>query len=184
MKKNSKEFRDVMTDVEVVNISKNPLPEYVEDWDAGCDVRVDFSRVTPDEPLKTKGNCQFIFENEVHLVKGFVLDPKSRAIIPTGLFVSIPKGYEIQVRPRSGLSFKVGLTLINSPGTIDCRYRDEVGLIVVNDGFEPIVITDGERIGQLVLNKVEFINWISKESVKQFSDQSDRGGGTGHSGTK
>ena len=184
MKKYSKEFREAMTDVEVVNISKNALPEYVEEWDAGCDVRVDFSRITPDAPLKTKGNCQFLFENEVQPLKGFILEPKARAIIPTGLFVCIPKGYEIQVRPRSGLSFKVGLTLINSPGTIDARYRDEVGLIVVNDGFEPIVITDGERLGQLVLNKVEFINWIQKGSVKEFSDQSDRGGGTGHSGVK
>ena len=182
MKKYSEEFRDAMTDVEVVNISKNTLPEYTEEWDAGCDVRVDFSRITSDEPLKTKGDCQFLFENEVNPLKSFILEPRSRAIIPTGLFVCIPKGYEIQVRPISGLSFKVGLTLINSPGTIDARYRDEVGLLVVNNGSEPVVITDGERIGQLVLKRVEFINWIVKRSVKEFSDQSDRGGGTGHSG--
>ena len=182
MKNYSEEFRRAMTDIEVVNISKNSLPEYSNDWDAGCDVRIDFSRVTPEDPLKTKGNCQFLFENEVNSVKSFILDPKSRAIIPTGLFVSIPKGYEIQMRPRSGLSFKVGLTLINSPGTIDSPYKNEVCLIVINEGTEPIVMTDGERIGQLVLKEVQFINWVVKRSVKEFSDQSDRGGGIGHSG--
>ena len=73
MKKYSEEFRDAMTDVEVVNISKNTLPEYTEEWDAGCDVRVDFSRITSDEPLKTKGDCQFLFENEVNPLKSFIL---------------------------------------------------------------------------------------------------------------
>ena len=184
MKKYSKEFQESMIDVEVVNISNNPNPEYETDWDAGCDVRADFSRITPENPIKLKGDGQFLFKNNVNSVSSVILNPGARALIPTGLFVSVPKGYEIQVRPRSGLSFKVGLTLINSPGTIDTFYRSECGLLVINHGDNPVVIEDGERIGQFVLNKVAAINWVNKSRVSEFSDLTDRGGGYGHSGTK
>lgn len=173
-----------MVEIEVVNTSNNNLPEYEHDWDAGCDVRADFSKITPEFPIKAKGDCQFLFENPVNKRKSIILNPRSRAIIPTGLIVSVPKGYELQVRPRSGLSYKTGLTLANCIGTIDTYFRDEVGVIVINNGFDPIVIEDGERIGQLVLNKVSSIKWVVKPTKADFTDQTDRGGGYGSTGVK
>lgn len=179
-----KEFENEMIKVEIVNTSKNQLPSYEHDWDAGCDVRADFSEITPENPIKAKGDCQFLFENPVNKIKSVILNPQARAIIPTGLIVSVPKGYELQVRPRSGLSFKTGLTLANSIGTIDTLYRDPIGIIVINNGFEPVVIEDGERIAQFILNKVAPIQWVQKTSKSEFSDQNDRGGGFGSTGIK
>lgn len=184
MKTYSKEFQSEMVEVEVVNLSNNNLPEYENEWDAGCDLRADFSRITPENPIKAKGDCQFLFKNPVNKIKSVILSPHARAIIPTGLIMSIPKGWEAQVRPRSGLSYKTGLTLGNCIGTIDSLYRDEVGLIVINNGFEPVIIEDGERIGQLVLNKISPIKWVLKSSKSEFSDKNDRGGGFGSTGVK
>ena len=116
------------------------------------------------------------------LADSVVLKPGERVIIPTGLYVEIPVGYEIQVRPRSGLAFKKGVTVLNTPGTIDSDYRNQIGVILINLGAEDFTIEPGDRIAQLVLNQVPQINWISVNSVEELSS-TDRGlGGFGSTG--
>ena len=166
--------------VNVVTISPNPLPQYETPKSAGMDIRADFSRVTPESPIKAWGNVEIIFAGEHHTKTLLRLDPGARALIPTGLFSAIPEGYEIQLRPRSGLAIKKGLNLINCIGTIDADYRQEWGVPVVNQGLETIWIEDGERICQAVLNKVEQIEWVQVESL----DETERAGGFGSTGTK
>lgn len=166
--------------VNVVTISPNPLPQYETPKSAGMDIRADFSRVTPESPIKAWGNVEIIFAGEHHTKTLLRLDPGARALIPTGLFSAIPEGYEIQLRPRSGLAIKKGLNLINCIGTIDADYRQEWGVPVVNQGLETIWIEDGERICQAVLNKVELIEWVEVKSL----DSTERAGGFGSTGTK
>ncbi len=142
--------------VKVINKSGNPLPAYATALAAGLDVRADNA-----EPI--------------------VLQPQGRAIVPTGLFLEIPAGYEVQVRPRSGLAAKRGVTVLNAPGTIDADYRGEVCVILVNLGQEAFVIERGERIAQLVLSRHEVIEW---EETSELA-ASDRGaGGFGSTGVK
>lgn len=142
--------------VKVINKGGNPLPEYATEFSAGLDVRA-----ANDEPV--------------------VLAPLARAIVPTGLYLEIPRGYEVQVRPRSGLAAKKGVTVLNSPGTIDSDYRGEVCVILVNLSSEPFTVERGERIAQLILARYEQIQW---EEVGELSS-SDRGeGGFGSTGTK
>ena len=141
--------------VKVINKSKHPLPQYETIASAGMDVRANI-----DQPI--------------------TLAPLGRSLVKTGLFVEIPIGYEIQVRPRSGLAFKKGITVLNSPGTIDADYRGEIGVLLVNLSSEPFVIEDGERIAQLVLASHEQASW---QEVEILGD-SDRGqGGFGSTGT-
>lgn len=166
--------------VNVVTITPNPLPQYETPKSAGMDIRADFSRVTPENPIKVWGNSEIIFAGEHHTKTLLRLDPGARALIPTGLFSAIPDGYEIQLRPRSGLAIKKGLNLINCIGTIDADYRQEWGVPVVNQGLETVWIEDGERICQAVLNKVEQIEWVVVESL----DTTERAGGFGSTGTK
>ena len=148
--------------------------------DAGCDVRADFSRVSPHNPIKMYGEGEIIFAGEGHPTTMLRLEPGSRAIIPTGIYTAIPEGYEVQLRPRSGLAIKKGLSLSNAIGTIDANYRNEWGCPVINLGQEAIWIEDGERICQAVLNKINHIEW---DKVKDLADLQgeDRGGGFGHS---
>ena len=142
--------------VKVINRSSNPLPEYATSFAAGLDVRAN---------------------NEAPIV----LQPLGRAMVPTGLFLEIPAGYEVQVRPRSGLAAKKGITVLNAPGTIDADYRGEVCVILVNLSNEPFTIERGERIAQLILAKHEVIEWEEAESLAK----SDRGsGGFGSTGTR
>ncbi len=142
--------------VKVVNRSANSLPEYATDLSAGMDVRADLS-----EPV--------------------VLAPLGRAMIPTGLYLEIPAGYEVQVRPRSGLAAKKGVTVLNAPGTIDADYRGEVKVILVNLSSEPFTVEAGERIAQLVLARHEKISWEETGSLSE----SERGeGGFGSTGVK
>ena len=141
-------------EVRVINKSDNDLPSYETIGSAGCDVR------------------------STHSV---TLNPGDKLLVKTGLYVEIPIGYEIQVRPRSGLAFKNGITVLNSPGTIDADYRGEIGVILINHGDEQVTLDKGERIGQLVLNKVEQINW---ESVLVLSDTTRGSGGFGSTGKK
>ena len=159
--------------VEVINKSNNPLPKYETPLSAGMDVRADFSRVSPSNLIKTFGNCQFEYSSSK---KALRMSPGSRALIPTGIFSAIPEGcYEVQLRPRSGLAIKKGLTLINAIGTIDADYRNEWGIPVINLGLEDVWIEDGERICQAVLNKVERIEWKEVNSL----DTTERKGGFG-----
>ena len=142
--------------VKVVNKGKNALPQYATISSAGMDVRASL-----DAPV--------------------VLNPLQRAMIPTGLYLEIPVGYEVQVRPRSGLAAKKGITVLNTPGTIDADYRGEVNVILVNLSDQPFTVEPGERIAQLVLAKHEKIDW---EEVDELG-VTDRGeGGFGSTGTK
>ncbi|MBQ6243096.1 MAG: dUTP diphosphatase [Bacteroidales bacterium] len=142
--------------VKVINRSGLPLPAYATQFSAGLDVRA-----ANPEPI--------------------VLEPLGRAMVPTGLYLEIPAGYEVQVRPRSGLAAKRGVTVLNAPGTIDADYRGEVCVILVNLGAEPFVVERGERIAQLVLARHEVIEW---EEAAELAG-SDRGaGGFGSTGVK
>jgi len=142
--------------VKVINKSGVALPAYATEFAAGMDVRAAIS-----EPI--------------------VLKPLGRAIVPTGLFLEIPAGYEVQVRPRSGLAAKKGVTVLNAPGTIDADYRGEVCVILVNLSSDDFVVDAGERIAQLVLAKHEVIDWEESENLAS----SDRGeGGFGSTGVK
>ena len=142
--------------VKVVNKSNHDLPNYSTIASAGMDIRANID-------------------------KSFTLKPLERTIVKTGLFLELPVGYEAQVRPRSGLAFKKGITVLNSPGTIDADYRGEVGVILVNLSTEEFVIEDGERIAQMVIAKHEQANWIEVETLKE----TERGsGGFGSTGVK
>ena len=141
--------------VKVINKSKHPLPQYETIASAGMDVRANIDQ-------------------------SITLEPLGRSLVKTGLFMEIPIGYEIQVRPRSGLAFKKGITVLNSPGTIDADYRGEIGVLLVNLSSEPFVIEDGERIAQLVFASHEQVSWQEVEIL----EDSDRGqGGFGSTGT-
>ena len=161
--------------VSLINLSPFNAPQYETPQSAGLDVRADFSRVTPQNPIKIFGEGEVLFKGDSHQKTMLRLEPGSRALIPTGLFTAIPEGYEIQVRPRSGLALKQGVELSNSPGTIDADYRSEIGVILKNGGLDTIWIEDGERICQFVLNKVERIDWNIVESL----DKTERNGGFG-----
>lgn len=169
--------------VQIYNTSNNSNPSYSNPTDAGADVRADFSRVSPENPIKLFGEGEIIFAGEGHPKTLLRLEPMSRAIIPTGIYTSIPEGYEVQLRPRSGLAIKKGLSLVNTPGTIDCSYKNQWGIPIINLGLETIWIEDGERICQAVLNKFSTIDWEPVDSLSDLSGE-DRGGGFGHSGTK
>ena len=142
--------------IKVLNKSGNPLPEYATLYSAGVDVRAN-----NDAPI--------------------VLKPLHRAVVPTGLFLEIPEGYEVQVRPRSGLAAKKGITVLNAPGTIDADYRGEVCVILVNLSEGEFVIEKGERIAQLVPAKVERVEW---EAAAELSETGRGEGGFGSTGTK
>lgn len=165
--------------VQVINKSNNELPKYETPASAGMDIRADFSRVTTEFPVKIWGDGGIIFSGETHKKTLIRIEPGSRALIPTGIFSGIPEGYEVQLRPRSGLAIKHGLNLINCVGTIDADYRAEWGIPVVNQGLETVWIEDGERICQAVLNKVEKIEWEEVESL----NNTERNGGFGSTGT-
>jgi len=140
--------------VRIVNKSKHSLPGYSTAFAAGMDLRASL-----DESI--------------------VLDPGERALIPTGLFIELPRQYEAQIRPRSGLALKKGISIVNSPGTIDSDYRGEVGIILINMSKEPFIVNDGERICQMVVAKHETIEWEETDNL----DDSERGsGGFGHTG--
>ena len=142
--------------VKVINKSKHDLPHYSTPAAAGMDLRANI---------------------DVELT----LRPLERTIVKTGIFMELPIGYEAQVRPRSGLAFKKGITVLNSPGTIDADYRGEVGVILVNLSSEEFVIKDGERVAQMVIVKHEQAEWIEVEIL----DSSERGtGGFGSTGVK
>ena len=142
--------------VKVINKGANPLPASATAFAAGLDVRADNA-----EPI--------------------VLKPLGRAIVPTGLYLEIPAGYEVQVRPRSGLAAKKGITVLNAPGTIDADYRGEVCVILVNLGADDFVVERGERIAQLVLAKHEVIEW---EEASELADSERGAGGFGSTGAK
>lgn len=145
--------------IKVFNNSANVLPQYATPQSAGLDLRANIQ-----QPI--------------------VLNPGQRILIPTGLHLQLPVGYEAQIRPRSGLALKHGITCLNSPGTIDADYRGGVGAILINHGTEPFVIKPGERVAQMVIAKHEVAEWVPVESVDMLEATERGAGGYGHSGTK
>ena len=143
-----------MVQVEIINKSKHELPKYSTIQSAGLDLRANI-----DTPV--------------------ILKPLERKLIPTGLFIALPDGYEAQIRPRSGLALKNGITVLNTPGTIDADYRGEIGVILINISNEPFTINDGDRICQMVISKYDTIEWTS---VQILSETTRGEGGFGHSG--
>ena len=142
--------------IKVVNKSKHPLPHYATTQSAGMDLRANL-----DEPI--------------------ILKPLDRTLVKTGIFMELPVGYEAQVRPRSGLAFKKGITVLNTPGTIDADYRGEVGVILVNLSNEDFVVEDGERVAQMVIAKHEQPTW---EEVEELIETERGAGGFGSTGVK
>lgn len=142
--------------VRIINESTNPLPEYVTEGSAGMDLRANLQ-----EPV--------------------TLRPMERLLIPTGLFIELPPDYEAQVRPRSGLAIKHGITCVNSPGTVDADYRGELKVVLINLSHEDHTILHGDRIAQMVVHKVERVKW---KRVKKISATQRGDGGFGHTGKK
>ena len=142
--------------VNIINKSKNALPAYATDLSAGMDLRASL-----DAPV--------------------TLNPMQRKLIPTGLFIELPEGYEAQIRPRSGLALKKGITVLNTPGTIDADYRGEIGVILINLGEEPFVIENGEHICQMVIAQHAVATLVE---VNELSDTERGAGGFGHTGKK
>ena len=140
--------------IQIINKSRHQLPEYATPLSAGVDLRANI-----DAPI--------------------VMPPLGRALVPTGLFMALPKGYEAQVRPRSGMALKQGVTVLNSPGTIDADYRGEIGVILINLSDVEVKINDGDRIAQMVIGKYEQVVFDEVEKL----DEPERGsGGFGHTG--
>ena len=140
--------------IKIINKSHHPMPAYATPQSAGMDIRANLT-----EPVELK--------------------PFERKLIQTGLYIALPEGYEAQLRPRSGLALKHGLTLLNTPGTIDADYRGEIGVILVNLSTEPFTIADGERICQMVIATHAHVEWEAVETL----DETERGaGGFGHTG--
>lgn len=145
-----------MINIKVVNRGHQPLPQYATPQSAGLDLRANIG-----EPI--------------------VLHPMERKLIPTGLYIALPEGYEAQVRPRSGLALKHGITVLNSPGTIDADYRGELGVLLINLSSEDFTVNDGERIAQMVVARCEQGEFVAVEEL----DATERGtGGYGHTGVK
>ncbi|WP_302532503.1 dUTP diphosphatase [Phocaeicola coprocola] len=142
--------------VQIINKSKHSLPQYATSSSAGMDLRANL-----DNPI--------------------VLKPLQRCLVPTGLYIALPEGFEAQIRPRSGLALKKGITLLNAPGTIDADYRGEIGVIVINLSAEDFIIEDGERIAQMVIARYEQAEW---QEVEVLEDTERGAGGFGHTGVK
>lgn len=145
-----------MTEIRIINKGHQQLPAYATPMSAGMDIRA-------------------------NLDESITLHPMERRLIPTGLYLALPEGFEAQIRPRSGLALKKGITVLNSPGTVDADYRGEVGVLLINLSQEDFVIEDGERIAQMVISRHEQIEFKIVEEL----DETERGaGGYGHTGVK
>lgn len=145
------------TRIEIINTSQHPTPTYATHQSAGMDLRANLPK------------------GSIHLA------PSAYALIPTGLHIALPEGFEAQVRPRSGLAYKHGITVLNTPGTIDADYRGDIGVILINHGKKSFEICDGERIAQLVIAKYETVDWAV---VDQLSETQRGSGGFGSTGAQ
>ena len=153
---NFAKLNDKTMKVQIINKSKHSLPQYATSSSAGMDLRANL-----DNPI--------------------VLKPLQRCLVPTGLYIALPEGFEAQIRPRSGLALKKGITLLNTPGTIDADYRGEIGVIVINLSAEDFIIEDGESIAQMVIARYEQAEW---QEVEVLEDTERGAGGFGHTGVK
>lgn len=166
--------------VKVKTTSSNVvLPKYQREGDVGMDLRVDNFKKIFSSVKMSNGQFAEAEDNLDPNTEKTVLNPGSRILIGTGLKVEIPSGYEIQIRPRSGLAIKNGITVVNSPGTIDSNYRGEIGVCLINHGFIPFTINKGERIAQAVLNKIELIDWNIRETLTETTRGAEGFGSSG-----
>jgi dUTP pyrophosphatase len=140
--------------IRIINKSANDLPAYETIHSAGMDLRADL-------------------ESQV------MLNPMERKLIPTGLFIELPEGFEAQIRPRSGLAFKYGISIVNSPGTIDADYRGEIKVLLINLSTEPFAVNSGDRIAQMIVSRHEKVSW---QAVEVLNETSRGAGGYGHTG--
>lgn len=169
--------------VQIINKSKHATPKYSTPSSAGLDVRGDFSLFKDTylvgDPIGF--GCAVLEVDEEWKPSKILIPPSGRIMIPTGLYIALPDGYEMQVRPRSGLAFKHGITVMNSPGTIDADYRGECNTILVNSGTESFELEDGERMCQWVCAEVTQVEW---EETDTLSETERSVGGFGHTGRK
>jgi dUTP pyrophosphatase len=154
LRKNVTFARMAVINIPVINLSNNPLPEYATPGSSGMDLRA-------------------------HLAEELVFEPFQRLLVPTGLSIELPEGYEAQVRPRSGLAVKQGFTCLNTPGTIDADYRGEIKVILINLSQERQVVHPGDRIAQLVIQQVDKSNWVPAATLTETERNA---GGFGHTG--
>lgn len=160
----------------------NEIPSYNKKSDSGFDIRADFSKVESEKDLL--GNGKYSYEC-VDDIKGVLLEPGGRILIPSNIHVDIPDGYEIQVRPRSGLALKNGITIVNSPGTVDSGYLGNIGVILLNTDFDnSFFISDKDRIAQGVLVDVKRCDWVKVNSIDELGDTERGQTGFGDSGVK
>ena len=163
--------------VKIINKSHHDLPAYATPGSAGMDVRAFLK-----EPVVLKPLERALIPTGLYLPDGpVVLGPLERTLIPTGLYMELPHGYECQIRPRSGLAIKHGISLVNTPGTVDSDYRGEIGVILVNLSKEPFTVNDGERVCQMVITRYTRVDWEAAERL----DTTKRGEGAfGHTGVE
>ena len=166
--------------VKIYNVSKNELPEYKTEYSAGFDLKSDFSRIKNGNFLGDKETFTYDEENKIVSLQG----NGGRILIPTGIFIKIPDGYELQIRPRSGLALNHGISVLNTPGTIDCDYVGEICIILINTSRKDFIIKEGERLAQGILNEVKQANWIEVKKVEDLGETERGSGGFGHTGRK
>lgn len=167
--------------VQVINKSNNKLPQYETSGAAGMDIRASFKNVSPENPIKLFGDGEIVFKGESHQLTMLRLEPGSRAIVPTDLYLAVPAGNFCAIYPRSGLAIKKGLSLVNSVGVLDEDYRGMLGVPVINEGLETIWIEDGERIAQMIFQPYSKVELEEVDSL----DVTDRNpSGFGSTGTK
>ena len=160
--------------VQVIKSTRNELPVYETVGSAGCDLRAELSLI----------QNKFLFNSETRTIEGqatVIIYPGGRALIPTGLQIALPQGYEARIQPRSGLALKNGISVLNTPGCIDSDYRGDIGVILVNHGTSPFEVKQGDRIAQMIISKVEQAEFVQ---VDTLNDTERGAGGFGHTGNK
>lgn len=160
--------------VEVIKETMNELPKYETPSSAGMDLRADLWQIKESNLHNAE-----VVRDEFSVINHIAIHPGGRALIPTGLKMALPEGYEAHVRPRSGLALKYGITVLNTPGTIDADYRGDVGVILINHGFNTFKVHQGDRIAQMVITKMEQITWNPVDSL----EKTERDGGFGSTGS-
>lgn len=160
--------------VQVIRNTLNQLPRYETPESAGCDLRAELNLV--NEKLLFNAQTVRTLEN---VVTELIIYPGGRALIPTGIKMALPVGFEAQVRPRSGLALKYGITVLNTPGTIDSDYRGDVGVVLINHGTEPFVVNQGDRIAQLVITQITQVQFVPVDELQETNRGAGGFGSTG-----
>lgn len=160
--------------VQVIKNTLNQLPRYETPESAGCDLRAELNLI--NEKLLFNAEAFYTLDN---LVTELIIYPGGRALIPTGIKMALPVGFEAQVRPRSGLALKYGITVLNTPGTIDSDYRGDVGVVLINHGTEPFVVNQGDRIAQLVITQITQVQFVPVDELQETNRGTGGFGSTG-----